>query len=485
MALLVFAVALWAQADAMVGVFYDDGVYVTLAKALAQGEGYRNVHLPGSPPAVHFPILYPFVLSLAWRLWPSFPANTALFEVMDAAFLAGAAWLVAKHAARWSPAWARFLMLPAGFLAYPLLATVGVRFSEPLFLFLVAGAVHLADRTHVSRRTALVAGFLAGLAALTRSIGLAAVAGVAAALWLRRAKLEAVWALVPATLLVMPWFVWVAVQAPEIDPRIAPNYGTYGQYVAQAGLGGLLSGLDMRGFAPIARLVLPTLPTVLWIAAAVAVVALVIWGAARAYEDARALVLTSLFYGAVVILWPFAPDRFLWIMLPWVFLFLATACKDLAARGAPGRAAVIVAALLALLGYGRTEVISLSERRFAASAEGISRTLGLVVPSVAMETPKDAVIASPDEALIYLYTGRSAVPAFLYRREGRTANVPLLLGEIRGFLCENEVTHAVVSNPRADEAAIVRALGARPDVSLRASFTITDGPALYRFQCHD
>lgn len=485
LALAVFAAALWAQADALVGVFYDDGVYVALAKALAEGEGYRNIHLPQAPPAVHYPILYPFVLSLAWRLWPSFPANTALFELLDAAFLAGAAWIVARHAMRWSSRWARFAMLPAGFLAYPLLAAVGVRFSEPLFLFLLAGAVCVADRTSVSPRVAFAAGLLAALAALTRSIGLAAVAGIPLSLWLRGARRGAVWALVPAALMLTPWFLWVAVRGSEIDPRIAANYGTYGQYVAQAGLGALIAGLDLSGFAPLARLILPPLPAALWLPAAITVVALALWGAVKSYGRAPALVLTLLFYGAVVTLWPFAPDRFVWIVLPWIFLFLAAGGADLAARGRAGRVAVAVVVLLALAGYGRTEAISLWNRGFSASAEGISRTLGWVVPPVVAETPPDAVIASPDEALIYLYTGRRAVPAYLFRREGREANVPILQHEAREFLCQSGVTHAVVSGPGADEAAVVAGLGRRPDVSLQPVFSITDGAALYRFRCRD
>jgi hypothetical protein len=62
--LVVFAVALWAQTSAMVGVFYDDGIYVAIAKALAEGSGLvpqPSGLLPGSwfatlagPPCRHW-----------------------------------------------------------------------------------------------------------------------------------------------------------------------------------------------------------------------------------------------------------------------------------------------------------------------------------------------------------------------------------------------------------------------------------------------
>jgi len=42
---------------AMVGVFYDDGFYLSLARSLAEGHGYRLLYLPGAPEAVHHPPL--------------------------------------------------------------------------------------------------------------------------------------------------------------------------------------------------------------------------------------------------------------------------------------------------------------------------------------------------------------------------------------------------------------------------------------------
>ena len=89
-ALGVFVTALWAQTNAMVGVFYDDGLYVVLAKALATGDGFRFIHLPGAPPGVHYPFLYPAALSVLWRVWPAFPANVTLFQLFDSAMLATA-----------------------------------------------------------------------------------------------------------------------------------------------------------------------------------------------------------------------------------------------------------------------------------------------------------------------------------------------------------------------------------------------------------
>jgi hypothetical protein len=57
------------------GIYHDDGVYISTAKALAEGQGYRLINLPHAPVQTRYPILYPALLALIWKLWPSFPDN--------------------------------------------------------------------------------------------------------------------------------------------------------------------------------------------------------------------------------------------------------------------------------------------------------------------------------------------------------------------------------------------------------------------------
>src|ERR1044071_9261156 len=65
------------------GVLQDDGIYLTDAKALAQGSGYLILSLPAQPYETRYPPLYPLYLSLAWRAVPSFPANLTLALVLS------------------------------------------------------------------------------------------------------------------------------------------------------------------------------------------------------------------------------------------------------------------------------------------------------------------------------------------------------------------------------------------------------------------
>src|SRR5262245_51280637 len=62
------------------GQCHDDGIYTVMAKALAEGDGYRLISLPDEPPQTKYPPLYPAILALLWKLWPVFPDNLLLLK---------------------------------------------------------------------------------------------------------------------------------------------------------------------------------------------------------------------------------------------------------------------------------------------------------------------------------------------------------------------------------------------------------------------
>jgi len=65
------------------GVYHDDGIYISTAKAMAQGEGYRQINLPDSPIQSKYPILYPAFLAMIWKIFPSFPDNLQWMQWMS------------------------------------------------------------------------------------------------------------------------------------------------------------------------------------------------------------------------------------------------------------------------------------------------------------------------------------------------------------------------------------------------------------------
>ncbi len=482
-ALLVFAVALWAQTDALVGVFFDDGIYVTLAKSLAEGTGYRSIHLPDAPAAVHYPPLYPLALALLWKLWPSFPENVTMFQLFDSVMLAAAAWVVAGHARRMGlPRPALYAAVVLGMTAFPMLTLVGVRFSEPLFLVLFAGAVTVADRDQVGVGRGVAAGALAGLSTLTRSIGLAAIVGIPIALWVRGRRAAAAASALAGVSLAAPWWLWVARHADGIDARLVSNYGTYGHFAAQSGIGGLLAGLDLRALSPFPRLLLPSVPTVLWLTLAAILAAAIVIGLFTVLPRVPTLGWVLLPYAGIVTLWPFTPDRFMWILLPWLGLFGTAGALRAWRWGAVARVLTLVLIGSIVLGFGWYQTVSVVDRRFTVTADRSSRPFALLTTGIATAVPEDAVIASDGEAMVYLYTGRQAIPVYLFRLEGRKME-PFGVDTTVAYLCESGVTHLATSWLGGDVLPLFESLEERGDSTITRLFTVTDGPALFRFRC--
>src|SRR6266705_234388 len=71
------------------GAYHDDGIYVTTAKSLSTGDGYRIISLPYEPAQTKYPPFYPFLLSLIWRVYPEFPSNVTAMIVLSMIFTMG------------------------------------------------------------------------------------------------------------------------------------------------------------------------------------------------------------------------------------------------------------------------------------------------------------------------------------------------------------------------------------------------------------
>jgi hypothetical protein len=79
----------WQMIVGVSGVYHDDGIYVSTAKALAEGQGYRLINLPEAPVQTKYPPLYPALLAIIWKLCPTFPDNLVFMQFIT--LLSGAA----------------------------------------------------------------------------------------------------------------------------------------------------------------------------------------------------------------------------------------------------------------------------------------------------------------------------------------------------------------------------------------------------------
>jgi len=173
------------------GATEDDSIYFSSAKALAEGRGYILPSVPGTPPATKYPILYPLILSIVWKIKPSFPANVPWAIAVTVAF--GLVYLVAgliflRRLQVLNDAEA--LLITAFCALHPvvLLYSASVLSDIPFAAFALV-AMLLADsmvRPAARPQFAVLCGVVAGLSMLVRMFGLAIVAGILLAAVVRR-----------------------------------------------------------------------------------------------------------------------------------------------------------------------------------------------------------------------------------------------------------------------------------------------------------
>jgi hypothetical protein len=148
---------------------------VVLAKSLATGHGYRNLNLPGTPFATHYPPGYPLFLALLWRIGPAFPGNVVLFKLANVVFLAVAAAFAYRlgHERMRLGVGAALVAVIAGTASTPALYLSSMVLSETMFLalaipFLLWAEARL-EREKADFRTATLLGVCAGLLMLVRT----------------------------------------------------------------------------------------------------------------------------------------------------------------------------------------------------------------------------------------------------------------------------------------------------------------------------
>jgi hypothetical protein len=238
--------AAWAAAAAVVAAVYalrldraaglmvDDAWYITLAKALASGDGYRLI---SSATAAIVPVVppgFPLVLAPIFVVSPQFPDNVLLLKAVSIAAMFGVGIAAYRYfvAHRGVPPWPAAAIATATVLtpAFVFLATSTVM-AECVFTLAQVLAVVLLERSTARAastgggREAALAGLAAAGAMLVRTAGVAmVVAGVLVLVreraWRRAAAFGAA-----AALGVMPWQLYAVANAPTAAD-VAAHGGT-------------------------------------------------------------------------------------------------------------------------------------------------------------------------------------------------------------------------------------------------------------------
>lgn len=434
LALLVLLLGYGRMVPQVCGAYHDDALYVITAKALAHGQGYRLINLPGAPLQTKYPILYPALLAMVWKVWPNFPDNLLLMKwlsVLCGAATVGLVYLFLR----------RFNYFPGSVvLAGSLLCATAPFFlyfasqtlSEMPFALLTIPALWVMEAQirapAWSRRRQFCSGVLLALPFLCRVIGVSLVPAGLFCLYYWRRPLR--WVILGAAVVMVPWILWMSLGlgAWQRDP-IAGYYTDYLGWWSSTGpvlLGKMAAGNLVGIIWSIADLSLegldhwisgvalwPILATLLGLISLVSILGRLGQGQVLPYY--------LLFFLMAVWLWPWSPSRLLVPVLPFVIAYLLagilTLCRHLPEklwfrRLTAGMVSVLVLANLTLLyqhrailqrtGYPYPYAVLLSQPPSWPQYQDLFDWIKANI------RPGDA-LASWEDPMLYLYTGRISI----------------------------------------------------------------------------
>ena len=427
------------------GGWQDDGIYLTTARSLAQGTGYRHIENPGSPYQTKYPIFYPAILSVALRCFPGYPLHPALFFPVA---LAAAVFLVASLI---------FMQRVFGISRAVVCAAAALAACSPGILSLVRFILsdlpyaclsvlallcidsrYASARTDWGRRSWLILGaLLVALAMHTRSFGITLGAAVLIRLMLRRRWTDSALAAAVIALCMSPWWcwqLWASGQNGAMQHSLLLTSDlAYGQFAPDSiiqSLRTLWQNMFRTCFGlAYFELVLPEaffsagMRELSWRTMGVhglayGLIALLAVGfRSTARQGLKTVHIYFLLYTALMLAWPFEPYRFFVVWTPFLLCFLlqglAVLVERIHARPRLGAAAAAAAAML-LAAFFINEDMSI----IGGSTEGFymfRRTTSVLKEDQAAAnylrsiTKDDDVIASMLPARLFLQTGRRGV----------------------------------------------------------------------------
>lgn len=465
-------IAIAAMGSWPVGSYQDDAMYLVLAKALATGEGYRYLNIPGHPAATHFPPGYPAFLAALWRLAPQFPGNVALFTMANAILYGlAAAGIFYLARARFELGRGPALVVTAlGFATASTLGLAGLVMSEPLYMALFVPVLLLCDRASVRDdwRSVGIAALACVALTMVRSIGVVALAAFIMTLVLRRRYQAAAGALFVGAIAMLPWKLWMMVHAGELPRLIAGEYGSYDGWLAEGfrrggvTFAGRVVAMNLHDVATV--LVAPNnvdgASAVVMhpgrIALAVVMSGLVIFGLTHVARRSLMLSLYAAGYLLLILLWPFEPSRFvraLWPLLVLVMWLGAIAVIVQMPRRL--RPTLITGIGLILLVHAAPLLQAWAAREWEKFPKSWALPIVSQVQWVVGNTEPNDVIISDRATAVYLYTGRYAVPPadFQPMDRMRPASPERLERSIRAIAEDYDASYMLLYNAHLIRAA--------------------------------
>lgn len=413
------------------GGMHDDGVYLLLGRALAEGQGFVYAGVPGDPPASKFPPGYPLVVAAAWDLAGGAVDTAArLLAVWNSLAVAATGVALARFGLRRLSLPLFWALLPGvawGLLVDPWRYAL-LPLSEPLAILFMVLAVDAAtgvetgvgEGPQASARMARWALGLFGFAIHLRSAAAPLGLAMAAGILFRGLGRRGIQVASGALLLGLPWFLLSATwstRIPEVLRDILGSYGGwFGGAVIQDPLGFGTGSLSRAGQLPtfvLAALLPEGVQVARWLGLVPAVLVAaglqVLWRGSRT----AALLLGGLALQCIA--WPFFDSRLLLPLLPWVLLGLCLGVRRVTA-GIP-RAAMAAAAIACLI--QAASLVQLAGRPGGIGGGEIrsrEATTAAAVAAVRDWVPPGRVVGAPELwAILHLRTGHPVAPSARFR----------------------------------------------------------------------
>ena len=399
-----------------VGLSHDDGIYIVTAKALATGQGYSIISLPNEIKQTKYPILFPFLLSLLWRVNPDFPANIPWLKLLP--LLSTVAWALGVYRLsrelQMSKLWA--LCITALVAGNPWVVSFsGSLRPENLFAALTTWAVVLLCRAERSGRLrpAMCAAVLLCAAYHTRTAAIAVIAGGILGLVIARRFRLALLTLGLTALLCLPWILWQAQQSilPPVELYYSAlcykqenilTYFSLGEKTAILG-----QNLIQTLSAPAVLFGFPNM----WAGLAASVLFWSIFAVGLVRTSSRCLQVAAVFSVLMPSLWSWTPSRFLFPAAGFILLATYNAFRQQTARY------LMLTLLLVPLStsrwslereWQRTQLYSIVFKSYPATWEQMQNIERWVHANA---SAGDVVISSMDP-FVYLYTDLKSIRGF-------------------------------------------------------------------------
>lgn len=427
-----------------IGVFADDGIYVSLAQALAEGEGYRSTYAPGDPLHYKYPPGLPFVFAGIWKAaggLDGFQLYWSLVTPLLVGASASAVFVLGTRAMRLPP-WIVVALGVTPLVADSSLHYLNLPLSEGIFLLLMASAIlllssatdHVADEDRTTDQAGVptsvfAAGILVGTCFLFRSQALALLIGGSAALLYRRAWLKAG---VFFLLGMIPWMGW-SLGRPRASLTLQPDELPYADWVLAGGLGhavsetlnGILTNTLAYAWILSGHLAPWTLVGFVLAGVLAVLFAMGLIVSIRTHPGVTLPVAATV---VLILIWPWPQDRFLVTLLPFSGLLVARGLYEFIGRTRQEgewkeRVALVVVGVVLLSALPR----QLQIREYAYAEYDASAHTRVAYPSLFLRTNGRFLIAAStwiqqnaethDRIVtdlhggVYLYTGRQSIPA--------------------------------------------------------------------------